>query len=47
MRVRLPQGSPKRESGRPAPTRALEQGLQDIREHGLAIIPDMLTGDVR
>src|SRR5476649_636548 len=29
----------------PAPTRRLEQGLADIREHGLAIVPDVLTGD--
>jgi ectoine hydroxylase-related dioxygenase (phytanoyl-CoA dioxygenase family) len=36
---------PKHESGPPAPTHALEQGLQDIREHGLAIIQGVLTGD--
>jgi ectoine hydroxylase-related dioxygenase (phytanoyl-CoA dioxygenase family) len=30
----------------PAPTRDLQQGLKDIREHGLAIVPDVLTGDV-
>jgi ectoine hydroxylase-related dioxygenase (phytanoyl-CoA dioxygenase family) len=36
---------PKRESGLPAPTNAVEQGLQDIREHGLAVIADVLTGD--
>jgi len=29
----------------PAPTRDLAQGLADIREHGLAIVPDVLTGD--
>jgi len=29
----------------PAPTRDLAQGLDDIREYGLAIIPDVLTGD--
>jgi len=31
--------------GLPAPTRQQEQGLRDIREHGLAIVPDVLTGD--
>lgn len=30
----------------PPPTRDLEQGLADVREHGLCIIPDVLSGDV-
>ncbi len=29
----------------PAPTRDLDQGLRDIREHGLAIVPEVLSGD--
>ncbi|MCC6919605.1 MAG: phytanoyl-CoA dioxygenase family protein [Alphaproteobacteria bacterium] len=29
----------------PAPTRDLEQGLANIREHGFTIVPDVLTGD--
>ena len=29
----------------PSPTRDLAQGLTDIAEHGLAIVPDVLTGD--
>jgi len=29
----------------PAPTRSVEQGLRDIGTHGLAIVPDVLTGD--
>ncbi len=29
----------------PAPTRSLEQGLADILDFGLAIVPDVLTGD--
>ncbi|MBI1252511.1 MAG: hypothetical protein GC189_13695 [Alphaproteobacteria bacterium] len=29
----------------PAPTRDLDQGLEDIRTHGLAIVPDLLAGD--
>jgi ectoine hydroxylase-related dioxygenase (phytanoyl-CoA dioxygenase family) len=29
----------------PAPTRDLAQGLRNIRDHGLTIIPDVLTGD--
>jgi ectoine hydroxylase-related dioxygenase (phytanoyl-CoA dioxygenase family) len=29
----------------PSPTRDVAQGLKDIAEHGLAIIPDVLTGD--
>ncbi len=34
-----------RASALPSPTRDLEQGLSDIREHGLAIAPDVLSGD--
>lgn len=30
----------------PPPTLDLAQGLEDIRAHGLAIVPDVLTGDV-
>jgi len=30
----------------PAPTRDVAQGLADIRDFGLAIVPDVLTGDV-
>ncbi len=30
----------------PSPTRSLEQGLRDIGDFGLAIVPDALTGDV-
>jgi ectoine hydroxylase-related dioxygenase (phytanoyl-CoA dioxygenase family) len=30
----------------PAPTRSLEQGLADIAAYGLAIVPEVLTGDV-
>ncbi|HEY2661781.1 MAG TPA: phytanoyl-CoA dioxygenase family protein [Caulobacteraceae bacterium] len=29
----------------PAPTRDLAQGLKDIGDYGLAIVPDVLTGD--
>lgn len=29
----------------PAPTRDLQQGLADIREYGMAIVPEVLTGD--
>lgn len=29
----------------PPPTRSLEQGLKDIREYGLAIVPAVLSGD--
>ena len=29
----------------PTPTRDLAQGLRDIQDHGLAIIPEVLTGD--
>lgn len=29
----------------PAPTRDVAQGLRDISEHGLAIVPGVLTGD--
>jgi ectoine hydroxylase-related dioxygenase (phytanoyl-CoA dioxygenase family) len=29
----------------PAPTRDLDQALRDIRDHGLAIVPDVLAGD--
>jgi hypothetical protein len=31
--------------GLPARTHEIEQGLQDLREHGLAIIPHALKGD--
>lgn len=30
----------------PQPTRDIAQGLNDIKEYGLAIVPDVLTGDV-
>jgi ectoine hydroxylase-related dioxygenase (phytanoyl-CoA dioxygenase family) len=30
----------------PSPTRNFQQALQDIQSHGLAIIPDVLSGDV-
>ena len=30
----------------PDPTRDFEQGLENIRRHGLTIVPDVLTGDV-
>jgi ectoine hydroxylase-related dioxygenase (phytanoyl-CoA dioxygenase family) len=38
-------GKRPRAAGLPRPTRQQEQGLRDIREHGLAIIPDVLEGD--
>ena len=30
----------------PSPTRDFDQGLRNIAEYGLTIIPDVLTGDV-
>jgi len=35
----------RRPAALPTPTRDLQQGLKDIREYGLAIVPDLLTGD--
>lgn len=30
----------------PPPTRDMEQGLRNIRDYGLTVVPDVLTGDV-
>jgi hypothetical protein len=43
----LAEKTPERPHARalPSPTRRLDRVLEDIREHGLAIVADVLTGD--